>query len=55
MLSASVAMSLQSGNAELATERSRDLVPSSASAVTIPRPPLATPNALLDDINEENA
>lgn len=55
MLSASVAMSLQSGNAELATERSRDLVPSSASAVTIPRPPLATPNALLDDIIEENA
>jgi tetratricopeptide (TPR) repeat protein len=55
MLSASVAMSLQSGNTELATLRSRDLIPATDSAVTIPRAPIATPSALLEDINEEIA
>ncbi|MUH53237.1 MAG: tetratricopeptide repeat protein [Actinobacteria bacterium] len=54
-LSASVVMQLHAGNAELATERSRDLVPTAASGVTIPRTPLATPDALLDDITSENA
>jgi tetratricopeptide (TPR) repeat protein len=54
-LSASVVMMLHAGNAELATERSRDLVPTAASGVTIPRAPLATPDALLDDITSENA
>jgi len=54
-LSASVMMVLHAGNAELATERSRDLVPVAASGVTIPRATLATPDALLDDITSENA
>jgi tetratricopeptide (TPR) repeat protein len=54
MLSASVAMLLQAGNAELATERARDLVPAAESAPDIPRQPLNTPNELLDNINEEN-
>ena len=54
-LSASVVMQLHAGNAELTTERSRDLVPTAASGVTIPRTPLATPDALLDDITSENA
>ena len=54
-LSASVVMLLHAGNAELATDRSRDLVPTAVSGVTIPRAPLATPNALLDDITSENA
>jgi len=54
MLSASVAMLLQSGNAELATERSRDLVPAAESAPSIPRQPLSTPNQLLDNINAES-
>ena len=53
-LSASVVMLLHAGNAELATDRSRDLVPTAVSGVTIPRAPLATPNALLDDITSEN-
>jgi hypothetical protein len=54
MLSASVAMLLQSGNADLATERSRDLVPAAKSALGIPRQPLSTPNQLLDNINAES-
>ena len=54
-LSASVVMLLHAGNAELATDRSRDLVPTAVSGVTIPRAPLATPDALLDDITSENA
>ncbi len=54
MLSASVAMLLQAGNAELATERSRDLVPAAESSPDIPRQPLKTPNDLLDDINGEH-
>ena len=54
MLSASVAMLLQAGNAELATERSRDLVPAADSSPAIPRQPMKTPNDLLDDINAEN-
>ena len=54
MLSASVAMLLQAGNAELATERARDLVPAAESAPDIPRKPLSTPNDLLDNINAKN-
>ncbi len=54
MLSASVAMLLQAGNVELATERSRELVPNSDSTVTIPRAPMLSPAELLTDINEEN-
>jgi tetratricopeptide (TPR) repeat protein len=51
MLSASVALLLQAGKAEMATERARDLVPASESAPDIPRQPLKTPNDLLDNIN----
>ena len=54
-LSASVVLLLHADNAELATERSRDLVPAAASGVTIPRAPLATPDALLHDVTSENA
>jgi tetratricopeptide (TPR) repeat protein len=54
MLSASVAMLLQAGNVEMATERSRDLVPAATSGVTIPPAPLATPDKLLDDVTSEN-
>ncbi len=54
MLSASVAMLLQTGNAELATERARDLVPAADSTPSIPRQPIRTPNDLLDDINAES-
>ncbi|MEY4899510.1 MAG: MalT-like region [Actinomycetota bacterium] len=51
MLSASVALLLQAGKAEMATERARDLVPAAESAPDIPRQPLKTPNDLLDNIN----
>lgn len=54
MLSASVAMLLQTGNVELATDRSRDLIPESDAAVTIPRAPMLSPNELLTDINAES-
>lgn len=61
MLSASVAMTLQIGNAELATERSRDLVPDAPESAefgsdrTIPRAPITSPDDLIQGINAENA
>jgi hypothetical protein len=58
MLSASVAMTLQIGNAELATERSRDLVPDAPQADNasrpIPRRPITSPDDLIEDITAEN-
>jgi hypothetical protein len=47
-------MLLQAGNAELATERARNLVPAAESAPDIPRKPLSTPNELLDNINAKS-
>ena len=54
MLAASVAMLLQAGDAELATERARDLVPVADSSPAIPRRHIKTPNDLLDDVNAES-
>ena len=52
MLSASVALTLQVGNAELATHRSRDLVPDSLNSDrSIPRSPITSPDGLIRDIN----
>jgi len=55
MLSASVALTLQVGNAELATARSRDLVSDAPNGVRpIPRSPITTPDGLIANINEKN-
>lgn len=56
MLAVSVAMTLQIGNATLATQRSRDLVPAAPNNERpIPRATIASPDGLITDINAENA
>jgi tetratricopeptide (TPR) repeat protein len=55
MLSASVALTLQAGNAELATNRSRDLVPDAPGGNrSIPRAPITSPEGLIANINEKD-
>lgn len=55
MLSASVALTLQVGNAALATERSRDLVPDALNSDrAIPRSPITSPEGLIRDINQKD-
>jgi hypothetical protein len=55
MLAVSIAMTLQIGNAGLATERSLDLVPEAPNSDrAIPRALIASPDALVTDINEQD-
>jgi tetratricopeptide (TPR) repeat protein len=55
MLAVSIAMTLQIGNAGLATERSRDLVPDAPNNErAIPRATITSPDRLITDINEKD-
>ncbi len=55
MLAVSIAMTLQIGNAGLAAERSLDLVPEAPNSDrAVPRAIIASPEALITDINEKD-